>query len=93
MEARVPFPFFPAGALLALVVLTTALTAFGLILRALDRAILAGSRSILNGLISGFRSWTGDPDGPAPSSPPVAASAPAGEIIEIDNHRFSVGGR
>ena len=35
-----PFPFLPAGAVLAATVLVAALSVFGLVLRAMDRAIV-----------------------------------------------------
>jgi hypothetical protein len=64
-----PFPFLPGGALLALAVLGGALTIFGLTLRAMDKAITASRRSMLPGLVSGFRTW-------AEASPPARVAAP-----------------
>lgn len=52
-----PFPFLPAGALLAASVLIGALVAFGLILRAMDRAIVGIRDNMLSGLVSGLRTW------------------------------------
>jgi hypothetical protein len=52
-----PFPFLPAGALLAASVLIGALAAFGLILRAMDRAIGGLRDNMLSGLVSGIRTW------------------------------------
>jgi hypothetical protein len=64
-----PFPFLPAGAIVAVSVLIGALTAFGLILRATDRAAtraVAGLRgSVLPSLVSGIRGWS-VPSGPTP---------------------------
>ena len=65
-----PFPFLPAGAVVAVSVLIGALTAFGLILRATDRAAtraVAGFRgSVLPSLVSGIRGWS-VPHGPTPT--------------------------
>jgi hypothetical protein len=52
-----PFPFLPAGAVLAAVVLVGALTVFGLILRAMDRAFAGLRDNLLSGLVSGIRTW------------------------------------
>jgi len=59
-----PFPFLPAGALLAASVLIGALVVFGLILRAMDRAIVGLRDTMISGLVSGLRTWrsaSGDP--------------------------------
>jgi hypothetical protein len=94
-----PFPFLPAGAVVAVSVLIGALTAFGLILRATDRAAtraVAGLRgSVLPGLVSGIRGWsvpprpttpesTGSPSA-SPDSGPIAQPPQAGiEFIDIE---------
>jgi hypothetical protein len=52
-----PFPFLPGGALLAASVLIGALAGFGLILRAMDRAIVGVRDNLLSGLVSGIRTW------------------------------------
>jgi hypothetical protein len=94
-----PFPFLPAGALVAVSVLIGALTAFGLVLRATDRAAtraVTGLRdSVLPGLVSGLRGWgvqngrtpihsTGLPFG-SPGSPPAVQAPPAEiEIVDLD---------
>jgi hypothetical protein len=52
-----PFPFLPAGVVLAASVLIGALVAFGLILRAMDRAIVGLRDNMLTGLVSGLRTW------------------------------------
>jgi hypothetical protein len=84
-EARMPFPFLPGGALLAIAVLGGALTVFGLALRVMDKAVTVGRRTMLPGLVSGFRTW-------AEASPSKAVSAPASptavELIEIDRFRI-----
>jgi hypothetical protein len=93
-----PFPFLPAGAVVAVSVLIGALTAFGLILRATDRAAtraVAGLRgSVLPGLVSGIRGWsvphrptTPESTSPyaSPDSGPIAQPPQAGiEIIDIE---------
>ena len=94
-----PFPFLPAGAVVAVSVLIGALTAFGLILRATDRAAtraVTGLRgSVLPSLVSGIRGWS-VPPGPTPPEPtgspfaspdsaPATQPQPAGiEIIDIE---------
>jgi hypothetical protein len=67
-----PFPFLPAGAVLAASVLIGALVAFGLILRAMDRAVVGLRDTMLPGLVSGLRTW-----GSAGRDHPTVASAPA----------------
>jgi hypothetical protein len=52
-----PFPFLPGGALLAASVLIGALAVFGLILRAMDRAIVGLRDNLLSGLVAGIRTW------------------------------------
>ena len=94
-----PFPFLPAGAVVAVSVLIGALTAFGLILRATDRAAtraVAGLRgSVLPSLVSGMRGWSAphgpivpEPTGSPFASPDSAATAPPPqpgiEIIDIE---------
>jgi hypothetical protein len=54
---EMPFPFLPAGAVIAASVLLAALTAFGLILRAMDRAVIGLRDNVLSGLVSGLRTW------------------------------------
>ena len=53
-----PFPFLPAGAVIAASVLLAALTAFGLILRAMDKAVVGLRDNVLSGLVSGMRTWS-----------------------------------
>jgi len=94
-----PFPFLPAGAVVAVSVLIGALTAFGLVLRATDRATtraVAGLRgSVLPGLVSGLRGWTaaggattsrrtGSPTGRPGSSAAAQDSAAEIEIVDLD---------
>jgi hypothetical protein len=89
-EARMPFPFLPGGALLAIAVLGGALTVFGLALRAMDRTIAAGRRTMLPGLVSGFRTWVeASPSAPVADPEVAAAASPLGtELIEIDDRRI-----
>jgi hypothetical protein len=93
-----PFPFLPAGALLAASVLIGALVAFGLILRAMDRAIVGLRDNMLSGLVSGLRTWgsarpdlqmnassgasSGSPRGGSASTP-KAEGMPAPEVIDL----------
>lgn len=65
-----PFPFLPAGAILAASVLLGALTAFGLILRAMDRAIVGLRDMAVSTLVSGLKSWG------APGPDRVVAESP-----------------
>jgi hypothetical protein len=90
-----PFPFLPWGALLASAVLGGALIVFGLVLRAMDHAVTASRRSMLPGLVSGFRTWASgrETDGGLESSSPVpplpAASTSVGvEIIDLHDGRI-----
>ena len=77
-----PFPFLPAGVILALAVLGGAFAAFGLALHLLDRAALTARRSIAPGLVSGMRNWTNQqPRGHRVSSPtqePALGPLPVG---------------
>jgi hypothetical protein len=93
-----PFPFLPAGALLAASVLLGALVAFGLILRAMDRAIVGLHDNMLSGLVSGIRTWgsagrdglvitspgatSGSPWGGSESNP-TAEATPSPEVIDL----------
>jgi hypothetical protein len=65
-----PFPFIPAGLLLAVTVLGTAIAAFGLALKAMDWSIDAARRSPLTGIVSGLRDWHGSPPTATDSPPP-----------------------
>jgi hypothetical protein len=75
-----PFPFLPGGVLLAIAVLGGAFLLFGLALRAMDRAIETTRRTMLPGLVSGFRTW---------ATPSVRTEAPDGrsastiEVVEL----------
>ena len=93
-----PFPFLPAGAVLAASVLIGALVAFGLILRAMDRAIVGLRDDMLSGLVSGLRTWrsagrdrltvesspasSGSPWGDSASTSPAEAM-PSPEVIDL----------
>jgi hypothetical protein len=87
-----PFPFLPGGALLAIAVLGGALIVFGVALRAIDHAITASQRSMLPGLVSGFRTWTSERATDAdvdPTKPVQAAGSPMDlEIVELVNGRI-----
>ena len=52
-----PFPFFPGGLILALVVLGGVMVLFGLALKALDWTIDATRGSAVIGIVSGLRDW------------------------------------
>ncbi|MBA2382467.1 MAG: hypothetical protein H0V73_10200 [Chloroflexi bacterium] len=87
-----PFPFLPLGAVVAASVLCLVLLAFGLALKAMDRAASrAGAElrlSMLPDLVSGFRGWApGKADGPRPSGSPLPSpdsSSGGPEIVELD---------
>ncbi len=90
-----PFPFLPGGVLLAIAVLGGALMVFGLVLRAMDRAVTASRRSVLPGLVSGFRTWAsaGERDvGVESLSPvpplPTAETAVGVEVIDLVDGRI-----
>ena len=77
-----PFPFLPAGAVLALAVLVGAFALFGLALRGLDRAATSARHSIAPGLVAGLRQWSHprqEPSRPVSSSP----AAPDADIEEV----------
>jgi hypothetical protein len=85
--------------LLAIAVLTGAITLFGLALRAMDRAFASGRRTILPGLVSGIRGWTapGLPQKGTPSSTTViepdeadtGAESAQVELVELFNRHIS----
>jgi hypothetical protein len=69
------FPFLPFGAVLAASVLLAALSVFGLILRAMDRAILGLRDTAVSGLVAGLRTWTtARPEHLATTSPGATSS-------------------
>jgi hypothetical protein len=81
-----PFPFLPGGVLLAIAVLGGAFFVFGLVLRAMDHAVAASRRSMLPGLISGFRTWAsarGTDRGAESQSPPPRLPA-AGTAVDVE---------
>lgn len=53
-----PFPFLPVGAILAASVLVGALTVFGLILRAMDRAVTGVRDMAVSSIVAGLRGWS-----------------------------------
>lgn len=77
--------FYPIGAFLAGLFLGSALTLFAVALRFLDRAATRSGRSMLPGLVTGFRDWSDRRREPrivvAPASPPPEPDGP--EIIEL----------
>ena len=79
-----PFPFLPAGAVLAASVLVGALVVFGLILRAMDKAIVGLRDDMLSGLVSGLRTWrsAGRDGGSVVSSPASGGSSLGGSGFE-----------
>jgi hypothetical protein len=85
-----PFPFMPAGLLLAVTVLGTAMAAFGLALKAMDWSIDAVRRSPLTGIVSGLRDWQASPPtrtGSPPSSPAeVEESVAPLDTLEVVAH-------
>jgi hypothetical protein len=94
-----PFPFVPGGVLLAIAVLTGAITLFGLALRAMDRAFASGRRTMLPGLVSGIRTWMAPrlPQEDTPQSTtaiePAEVATGAGsaqvEVVELFNRHIS----
>jgi hypothetical protein len=81
-----PFPFLPWGALLASVVLGGALIVFGLVLRAVDHAVTASRRSVLPGLVSGFRTWASgrERDGDTEALRPVPRLSAGGTAMDVE---------
>ena len=81
-----PFPFLPWGALLASAVLGGALIVFGLVLRAMDHAVTASRRSMLPGLVSGFRTWASgrETDGGVESQSPAPPLPAAGTVVDVE---------
>jgi hypothetical protein len=86
------FPFIPAGAITATLVLGGTLVVFRLLLVALDHDAAELRGSIGPGLVQGVRAWTEGRDPPAPTvspvsppggSPPGGASLPASGIEEL----------
>lgn len=53
-----PFPFYPVGALVAGIILGTALTLFALALKAIDKTVTRVGGSVLTGLVSGLNEWS-----------------------------------
>jgi hypothetical protein len=71
-----PFPFLPAGLLVAASFLVAVLTAFGLILRAMNRAVVGIRDTVLSGLVSGFRKWSSGQPGTLIAESPRASGSP-----------------
>ena len=70
-----PFPFLPAGLVLAVAVLGGAFAGFGLALKLIDRTALTARTSIAPGIVTGLRNWSHQQEARPTSSP--AASEPA----------------
>lgn len=85
-----PFPFLPAGAILAAVVLIGALVAFGWILRAMDRAIVGVRDTAVAGLVAGLRTWSapGAPLNSHPQAGPPASTDPPADIVDLGTRRI-----
>ena len=79
-----PFPFLPLGAVLAASILIAALTVFGLLLRAIDRGLVALRDTMASGLVSGLRRWN---EASTPLrrvvSSPGAAPAADREVVDL----------
>ncbi len=71
-----PFPFLPTGAVVAATVLIGALTVFGLILRAMDRAIVGLRDMAVSTLVSGMKSWGAAGPGRLAAESPRATTSP-----------------
>ncbi|HEY3164128.1 MAG TPA: hypothetical protein VGJ71_07185 [Candidatus Limnocylindrales bacterium] len=87
-----PFPFLPLGAVVAASILIAALTVFGLALRAIDRTVVGLRDTMLSGVVSGLRTWSGSraPRRTVTSSSGAASpSSPAGsEIVDLNTRRI-----
>lgn len=68
------FPFLPLGAILAAAVLIGGLAVFGLLLRAIDRAIGGIRESAVPGIVAGLRAWDSRASDRAPGEPPPPTS-------------------
>jgi hypothetical protein len=91
VECGMAFPFYPAGAITATLVLGGTLVVFRLLLLALDRGAAELRGSISPGLVRGVRAWAEErerPDPPASTTPPHRVTAPpygnlpAGAVLE-----------
>lgn len=95
-----PFPFLPAGLVLAAAILGSAYALFTLFLRAFDRAAFTARNSIAPGIVAGLRTWSHDPVPERRASSRAAAEAqatrpanfaraaadePNAEIVELDD--------
>ena len=82
------FPFFPGGAITAMLVLGGTLVVFRMLLLALDRGAAELRGSIGPGLVRGVRAWVEEPEPRPPGhdrhvgSGPQGWSMPAGVIVE-----------
>ncbi|HEX2755883.1 MAG TPA: hypothetical protein VHM48_10490 [Candidatus Limnocylindrales bacterium] len=71
-----PFPFLPGGVIVAATVLIGALTAFGLVLRAMDRAVLGLRDMAVSSLVSGLRGWSNGRQASAGMESPRSTTSP-----------------
>jgi hypothetical protein len=69
------FPFYPAGAITATLLLGAILVVFRLLLVALDRGAAELRGSIGPGLVSGVRAWA---EGREPAAPTTSTASPTG---------------
>ncbi len=76
-----PFPFWWIGALTAGLFLAAVFTMFGFALRLLNRTTAEIRGSVLPGLVSGFRDWTGT-HAPARAGSSAGASPAPFPIVE-----------
>lgn len=82
-----PFPFIPAGLILAITVLGSTLVAFGLALKSLNWSIDAARRTALPGIVSGLRNWQNRPDAQvAPTSPASAEIEESAVALDVLEH-------
>jgi hypothetical protein len=76
-DEAVPLPFLPFGALVASLFLGAALTVFALAIRGVDRAATSMGKSVLPGLVDGFRDWSAGKPAGHPADDRTIATEPA----------------
>jgi hypothetical protein len=77
------FPFWWVGAAVAALFLAGAFTLFALAMRALVWTADEVRESMLPGIVSGFRGWTGEGTRPARVVPPPAAGTSEPQVEEL----------
>jgi hypothetical protein len=84
-----PFPFLPLGAVLAASILIGALTVFGLVLRTIDRGLVALRDTMASGLVSGLRRWN-EGSGPMRRVVSSPGATPTGdrEVVDLGSRRI-----